>query len=289
MRYQEPVYRPPSEAHSYLLHVTYGCSHNECIYCAMYRTKRFEVRPLEQVLEDIEEAARAVPDTRRVFLLDGDALTLTRARLEPVLVALNEHFPELQRVSAYSNAVSVLRKSDEDLQALRALKFQVAYLGLESGDPETNQHVIKGSSIDEQVEAVQRAQAAGIKMSVMVLLGIAGRARSREHAIATGEVLSRMDPRYISCLCVTPVPGTPLFEEFEAGRFVLPSPEETLEELRLIVEHTHVSAAVFRSNHASNYLPLGGRLPADRESLLRSIQAAQSGQTPLTPESQRGL
>ena len=289
MRYREPVYRPPSEANSYLLHVTYGCSHNECTYCAMYRTKRFEVRPLDKILEDIERAATVMPDTRRVFLLDGDALTLARARLEPVLVALNERFPKLQRVSAYSNAVSVLNKSDEDLRALRALKFQVAYLGLESGDPETNQHVIKGASIDQQVEAVQRAQAAGIKMSVMVLLGIAGKARSRQHATATGEVLSRMDPRYISCLCVTPVPGTPLFEDFESGRFELPSPEETLEELRLIVEHTHVSASVFRSNHASNYLPLGGRLPADRESLLRAIRAAQSGQIPLKPESMRGL
>lgn len=289
MRYREPVFRPPSEANSYLLHVTYGCTHNKCTYCAMYRTKRFEVRPPAEVLEDIEAATKIMPDTRRVFLLDGDALSLSAKRLMPTLEALNEAFPELQRVGAYANASSILSKTDEELQELRRLKLSIGYLGLESGDPEVNQDIIKGASIDEQVEAVQRAQAAGIKMSVMALLGVAGKEKSRQHAKATGEVFSRMDPRFVSCLCVTPVPGTPLFDEVEAGRFEMLEPEETLEELRLIVEHTHVSGAVFRANHASNYLPLGGRLPADRERLLQTIEAAQAGRISLKPEYLRGL
>ena len=289
MRYQEPVFRPPSEANSYLLHVSYGCTHNKCTYCAMYRTKRFSVRPLEEVLEDIEVAKTALAGTRRVFLLDGDALTLATKRLVPVLETLRDAFPELQRVGAYANAGSVLNKTDEELRQLAALKLRIGYLGLESGDPETNQSIVKGASIDEQVEAVRRAQANGIKMSVMVLLGVAGRARSREHAIATGEVLSRMNPRYIGCLCVTPVPGTPLYDDFDAGRFELLEPEATLEELRLILEHTRVSGAVFRANHASNYLPVGGRLPADRERLLGMIEAAQRGEISLKPEYLRGL
>jgi len=289
VRYRDPVFRPPSEAHSYLLHVTYGCSHNECTYCGMYLTKKFEVRPLEEVLEDIGMAKRALPGTRRVFLLDGDALTLATKRLVPVLEALNEAFPELQRVGAYANAVSILGKTDEELAALRELKLGIGYLGLESGDPETNQRIVKGSTIEEQVEAVRRAQAAGIKMSVMALLGVAGRERSREHAIATGEVFSAMDARFLSCLTVTPVPGTPLHAEWRAGRFELLDPEETLEELRLILEHTHVSGAVFRANHASNYLPIGGRLPADRERLLATIEAAQRGEISLKPEFLRGL
>ena len=289
MRYREPVFRPPSEARSYLLHVTYGCSHNECTYCAMYLSKKFEVRPFDEVLEDIREAARQMPQTRKVFLLDGDAMTLSTKRLVPVLEALNEHFPELHRVGAYANAVSVLRKTDEELEQLRALKLGIGYLGLESGDPETNAKIIKGSTIEEQIEAVRRAQAAGIKMSVMALLGVAGRERSRQHAIATGEVFSKMDPRFASCLTVTPVPGTVLHADLEAGRFELLDPDETLEELRLIIEHTHVTGTIFRANHASNYLPIGGRLPADRERLLQTIEAAQRGEISLKPEFLRGL
>ena len=289
MRYREPVFRPPSEANSYLLPVTDGCSHNECTYCAMYITKRFSVRPEHEVLEDIEEAARRMPDTRRVFLLDGDALTISAKRLIPILESLRAHFPQLQRVGAYANAISVNNKTDEELRELKRLGLGIAYIGLETGDEVVNDRIVKGATIDEQVDAVQRAQAAGIKMSVMTLLGMGGRERSEVHAIETGKVLTRMDPRFISCLTVTPVEGTPLYEDVEAGRFELITPEETLRELELLLEHTHVSGAVFRSNHASNYLPLGGRLPADRERLLAAVRAGQRGDVALKPEWLRGL
>jgi radical SAM superfamily enzyme YgiQ (UPF0313 family) len=289
MRYRDPVYRPPSEADSYLLHVTYGCSHNRCTYCAMYRTKRFEVRPEAEVMEDVALAARLMPETRRVFLLDGDALTLSTRRLTPILEALRAAFPRLQRVGSYANAGSVLSKTDAELRALRDLGLTIGYLGLETGDPETCARIAKGATVEEETEAVQRAQAAGMKMSVMVLLGIAGRERSREHAIATGRVLSAMDPRFISCLCVTPVPGTEMYDDVQGGQFALPSPEETLDELRLILEHTDVGGAVFRSNHASNWLPLGGRLPADKARLLAAIDAARRGEVPLRPSWARGL
>jgi radical SAM superfamily enzyme YgiQ (UPF0313 family) len=289
MRYQEPVFRPPSEADSYLLPVTNGCSHNECTYCAMYLSKTFRVRPEAEVLEDIAEAARRFPQTRRVFLLDGDALTVAARRLVPVLEALRAAFPHLQRVSSYANAISIGNKSDEELRTLRALGLSLAYIGLETGDPIVNDRIVKGATIDEQVEAVQRAQAAGIKMSVMTLLGMGGRERSEEHAVATGEVLSRMDPRFISCLTVTPVEGTPLYADVQRGAFELITPEETLRELELLLEHTHVSGAVFRSNHASNYLPLGGRLPADRERLLETVRAGRRGEVALKPEWLRGL
>ncbi len=289
MRYREPVYRPPSEANSYLLHVTYGCSHNKCTYCAMYLSKTFEVRPEQEVLEDIREAARLMPQTRRVFLLDGDALTLSAKRLLPILDALREAFPSLQRVGAYANAVSINSKTDEDLRALKEAGIGIAYLGLETGDPVTNERIVKGASIEDQIQAVRRAQAAGIKMSVMALLGMGSRDRSHEHAVETGKVLSAMDARFISCLCVTPVPGTPLHAEVEAGRFEVLEPEETLAELETLVEHLDVTASVFRSNHASNYLPLGGRLPADKERLLEAIRAARRGEVDLRPEWARGL
>lgn len=289
MRYVGPVYRPPSEADSYLLQVTLGCSHNECTYCAMYRHKTFSARPLEEVLADVREAGRLAPDTRRVFLLDGDAMTLSTARLVPVLEALHAAFPRLQRVGSYVNAVSVLRKSDDDLRRLAALKLSIGYLGLETGDEVTAKAIVKGATVADEVLAVRRAQGAGIKMSVMVLLGMGGRARSKEHAQATAAALSEMDARFISCLCVTPVPGTPLHAAAAAGRFELPTPLETLDELETIVRDTRVSGSVFRSNHASNHLPLAGRLPADRERLLEAIDAARRGELPLVPDDWRGL
>lgn len=289
MRYMEPVFRPPSEADSYLLHVTYGCSHNECSYCAMYLTKRFSLRPETEVLEDIAEAGRRMPDTRRVFLLDGDALTAPTRRLVPVLQALRTAFPDLQRVGSYANAISINAKSDAELGELKSLGLSIAYLGLETGHEETSRKIVKGATIEEQVRAVQRAQAAGIKMSVMVLLGIAGRSASLEHARDTARVLNAMDPRFVSCLCVTPVPGTPLHAQVESGAFELPSPPEILEELRVLVAGLELSATVFRSNHASNWLPLGGRLPADKQRLLAAIDLARAGGIPLKPEWQRGL
>jgi radical SAM superfamily enzyme YgiQ (UPF0313 family) len=289
VRYLGPVYRPPSEADSYLLQVTIGCSHNECTYCAMYRHKSFAARPLDQVLEDVSEAGRRFPGTRRVFLLDGDAMTLGTARLIPVLEALRRAFPRLQRVGSYVNAVSVLRKSDEELARLKDLGLGIGYLGLETGDPVTTERIVKGATVEEQVEAVRRAQAAGIKMSVMVLLGMGGRARSREHAEATADALCAMDPRYVSCLCVTPVPGTPLFDQVARGDFEMVTPEETLDELATILRRVRLSGAVFRSNHASNYLPLAGRLPADRDRLLAEVDAARRGEVPLVPEAFRGL
>ncbi len=255
----------------------------------MYRHKTFSARPLPEVLEDVEAAGRRFPRTTRGFLLDGDAMTLSTARLAPVLEALNVAFPRLARVGSYVNAVSVLRKTDEDLRRLRDLKLTIGYLGLETGDPVTAERIVKGATVEEEVEAVRRAQAAGIKMSVMVLLGMGGRERSREHAERTAEALTAMDPRYVSCLCVSPVPGTPLFDQVSAGTFQPILPEETLDELRTIVGQTQVSGAVFRSNHASNYLPLSGRLPADRERLLAEIDAARRGEVPLTPEEFRGL
>ena len=224
MRYVGPVYRPPSEADSYLLQVTLGCSHNECTYCAMYRHKTFSARPLEEVLADVREAGRLAPDTRRVFLLDGDAMTLSTARLVPVLEALHAAFPRLQRVGSYVNAVSVLRKSDDDLRRLAALKLSIGYLGLETGDEVTAKAIVKGATVADEVLAVRRAQAAGIKMSVMVLLGMGGRARSKEHAQATAAALSEMDARFISCLCVTPVPGTPLYDGGGRGALRIADP-----------------------------------------------------------------
>ena len=289
MRYVEPVFRPPSEARSYLLHVTYGCSHNECSFCAMYLTKTFRVRPMEEVLEDLAMAARTIPETEKVFLLDGDAMTLAPDRLLPVLEALRETFPKLRRVGAYSNAASVLRKSDEDLRRLKEAGLSILYFGLESGDDRTLERIDKGATADEVVESVSRANEFGFKTSVMGLLGIAGRERWRQHAEATARAVSRMNPRFFSLLTATPVEGTRFFDEVEAGTITLPRPDETLEELEVILEGLDCRNTVFRCNHASNYLPLGGRLPNDKERLTEAVRAARRGDTALRPEWLRGL
>ena len=219
MRYVEPVFRPPSEARSWLLAVTTGCSHNRCSFCAMYRTKRFRVRPESEVMEDIARAKRTLGDVQRVFLLDGDAFVLSAAKLLRVLAALREAFPGLGRVGTYVNAGNVASKSDEELRALAAAGLRIGYLGLESGDPDLVARIVKGATVDEMVSAVRRAQDAGMRMSVMALLGLAGREGSLAHARGTAEALNRMQPRFVSFLTVTPVAGTPLGEDTEAGRF----------------------------------------------------------------------
>ncbi len=285
----EPVFRPPSEANSYLLPVTTGCSHNDCTYCAMYLAKRFRVRPEKEVLEDLAMAKATLGDVRRVFLLDGDAFVLSARKLLRILAAVRETFPGLQRVGAYINAANVAAKTDDELRDIADAGLTIGYLGLESGDPETVTRIRKGASVDEMVEAVRRAQAAGIRMSVMSLLGMGGREHSLRHARATAAALNRMQPRFAAFLTVTPVEGTVLHEELDEGRFELITPEESLRELREIVLHLELAGSIFRANHASNYLPLKGRFPGDRERLLETIDAALDGRISLKPEYLRGL
>jgi radical SAM superfamily enzyme YgiQ (UPF0313 family) len=307
MRYYGNVVRPPSEAWSYILQITYGCSHNKCTFCSTYLDKPFQVRPAKEVLEDIEMARSYVPHTRRVFLADGNALVLSTQRLVPILNALDKAFPNLERVSIYANAQDILRKSEEELDTLYCKKLGLIYMGLESGDEEILQRVRKGATAAEMIEAVKKAQAVspstalrrgsgqgsghGLKTSVIGILGMGERERSREHAIATGQVVSAMDPAYFSLLTLMIVPGTELYREYKAGEFVLIEPLEMLAEMRVMIQHMEgLTHCVFRTNHASNYLPLAGTLPQDKERLLATLdRALAQGESVLRPESLRAL
>lgn len=294
MRYYGNVVRPPSEAWSYILQITYGCSHNKCTFCSTYLDKPFRVRPAKEVLEDIEMARSYIPHTRRVFLADGNALVLSTRRLVTILDALNEAFPNLERVGIYANAQDVLRKSDEELATLYCKKLGIIYIGLESGDDEILRRVKKGATAAEMIEAVRKAQAVGFKMSVIGILGLGERQRSREHAIATGQVVSAMDPAYFSLLTLMVVPGTELHQQWKAGQFVLIEPLEMLKEMRVMIQHIEgVTCCVFRTNHASNYLPLAGTLPQDKERLLATLDRAlvhlARGESALRPEYLRAL
>ena len=287
--YQEPLFRPPSEAQSLILQATLGCSHNRCAFCSMYRTKRFTVRPFAALQAEIAAARRALsPDVGRVFLADGDAMCLSARRLIAILDALNTAFPQLQRVSAYANARDVASKSDPELAELRRRKLKLLFLGLESGDDETLRAVCKGATVAEIVTAVKRASAAGISTSVMVLIGLAGRQRSLEHARLSADAVNRMAPTYTALLTYTPVPGTPLQQQIDQGRFELPGPMESLAEIREFVRNLDC-ATYFTCNHASNYLPLRGRMPSAKREMLACLDAALAGMIPLRPEFLRGL
>ena len=289
LAYDPPLFRPPSEADSLILQVTLGCSHNRCTFCSMYRTKRFRIRPLEELRAEIAEARRLLgPEVPRVFLADGDAFCLSSRRLVPVLDALGEAFPRLRRVGLYANARDVLRKTDSELAELRARKLGIVYLGLESGDDVVLAAIEKGATADEMVLAAVRARSAGIATSVMVLVGLAGREGSLAHARRSAEAVNRMAPTYTSLLTYTPVPGSPLFERVRRGEIALLGPLESLEEIRELVRglscETHLSC-----NHASNWLPLRGRIPGSRDAILRALDDAIAGRIPLRPESLRGL
>ncbi len=289
MRYEGKLYRPPSEADSLIVQATIGCSWNHCTYCDMYREKEFRVRDLDDTLRDLKNAAASVGrDVEKLFVADGDALILPMDHWIAILELSKRVFPNLRRVSCYAMARNVLDKSEDELRQLRALGLSLLYLGPESGDDATLKKIAKGDTAERHVEAAKRARAAGMEQSVIVLLGIDPE-RSDEHARATGELITRMDPEFFSALTVTVVPGTPLATLEKRGKYKAPNVEALLQELRTMIEHANPTRAVFRTNHASNYLPLAGELPRDRDALLRVIDRALSGKIPLRPERMRGL
>lgn len=290
MRYDEPLFRPPSEAESFILQATLGCSWNACTYCAMYREKRYRVRPLPEVLADIAEAgARFGAEVRHVFVADGDPLSMPLDHWVPILSALAAAFPRLRRVSTYATARNLLEKTPAELARLRELGLSLLYIGPESGDDVTLRRIAKGANAADHVEAARKAREAGLDQSLIFLLGAGGRERSEVHARASGRLASAMDPKFLSTLTLTVVPGTPLARLEDQARFELPDVQGLLTELRWFLEEAHLSAAIFRSNHASNYLPIGGRLPRDREAILATLDEALAGRLPLRPEWARGL
>lgn len=290
MRYEGKLYRPPSEAHSYILQASIGCSWNKCTYCDMYREKSFRLRDLDEVLADVVMAKEALgPRVEKVFVADGDALVMGIDRWEPILVALHEAFPRLRQVSCYAMATNVTAKTAVELARLRELGLSLLYIGPETGDPATFKRIAKGQGYDEHVEAAAMARAAGMRQSVIFLLGAAGIERSDEHARGSAKLATAMDPEYLAALTLTVVPATPLAKLEKSGRFELPGVDGLLRELRTFVALAAPTSAVFRTNHASNYLPIGGRLPTDRAAILSVIDAALAGEVPLRPERHRGL
>ena len=289
MRYEGKIYRPPSEADSFILQATIGCSWNHCTYCDMYREKSFRVRDLKATLEDIDRAASGMgAHVDKVFVADGDALVLPLEHWLPILERCRRRFPRLARVSCYAMARNVLDKTAEELGRLREAGLSLLYIGPESGDDLTLKRIAKGDDAEAHIEAARRAKAADMKLSVIALLGIAME-RSEEHARATGALVTKMDPEFFSALTVTVVPNTPLAKLTSRGRFEVPGVPALLRELRTMIDEARPTDAVFRTNHASNHLPIAGRLPRDRAKLVGVIDLALQGRIPLRPERARGL
>jgi radical SAM superfamily enzyme YgiQ (UPF0313 family) len=289
MDYQGIIIRPPSEANSIILQVTRGCSHNKCTFCGTYQGVRFGIKPESIVEKDISFAAQYCKRQRRVFITDGDALVLPQTYLEPLLYKIRDALPWITRIGLYGNAKSIKSKTLDQLKALRKAGLGIVYMGLETGDDLTLGKIRKGFNAQAIVEMGKRVIDAGIKLSVTVLLGLAGPDRSRIHAEETGRALTAMDPNHVGALSLMILPGTPLGRDYEEGRFELIGPEDMLRELRTMMTHTDLTKGLFHANHASNYLPIKARFPKDKEAAIGLIDQALAGEIALKPEFLRAL
>jgi radical SAM superfamily enzyme YgiQ (UPF0313 family) len=290
MKYEGMIYRPPSEADSLILQVTVGCSYNRCTFCHSFQGKPFRIKSFEEIKEDIDEISPYGP-IPRVFLADGDALIIPQEDLVRILGYLKEKIQGLERVGIYANAVDVLQKSADELVELKELGLGIIYLGLESGNPEVLKRIKKNATVEQMIRAAARVKEAGILLSITVLLGIGGVELSQQHAEDTGKVLSEMDPEYVGALSLIIVPGTPIERELASGKLVLPTPFELIRELGTMIANCRFTNCFFASNHASNYLPLRIRMPAEKEKALDLIRQVLERKDPelLRPEYMRAL
>ena len=278
MHYSGTVYRPPSEAYSLIVQTTVGCSHNQCAFCNMYKDKKFALCDMAQVLGDLQWARDAYPKVERIFLADGDALILPMESLLEILAQIRRLFPECRRVSTYASPKSILGKSPEDLRTLREAGLAFAYLGLETGNEALLKKINKGVTVAQQIEAGQKLKAAGLTLSVTAINGLSGSNGDwRAHAVDTAKALNAMMPDFIALLTLRVYTGTVMAQWVASGELVEPTPMELIRETKLILENLDCPGAVFRSNHASNYLALAGTLNQDRASMIAQCDAALQG------------
>ncbi|WP_347490987.1 radical SAM protein [Desulfoscipio sp. XC116] len=291
MHLEPPVFRPPSEAFSLILQLTIGCRHNACTFCGMYKGKTYRSRTWDEIKNDIDICSSQMKSIERVFLADGDALAADTPLILKTAFYLDKKFPDLKRISMYAGPKDILAKSLDELKEIRASGVELLYLGVESGSNNILQAVCKGVSAEEMVKAGQKALKTGFGLSVTIINGLGGTALWEEHAKETGKVISAIDPTYLGALTLMPVPNTVLYHQIQQGGFTLPNAMQILQEMKYLLENLHLTHCVFRTNHASNYLPLRGILNKDSDSLITILEQAiaQPDTIPLRPESRRGL
>ena len=274
MKYEGTVYRPPSEARSWILQATIGCSHNRCTFCSMYKDKSFRIRKTEEIIQEIHEAGRLYGNLKRIFIADGDALMIRTEDLVLIIGELKNTFPECERIGIYASPKSIHLKSDADLKTLKEAGLGIAYLGLESGSDDILKAVKKGDTRGGIISAGRKIKEAGLKLSVTVISGLGGRENWEDHARETARAVNMIRPDYLGLLTLMTEPGTELWDQVESGEFSLLSPYEIAQETLLMLSQLDSPGCVFRSNHASNYVALKGTLNRDREEMINALETA---------------
>ena len=274
LNYEEPLYRPPCEAGSLIIQVTLGCPHNRCAFCGMYKMKKYRVRDVEEVKADLRRARLVYRHVESIFLADGNTIAMNAERLREVVSYARRLFPEAERISCYGGARFIKGRSVEALRRLRQAGLTTLYFGLESGDDEVLAAMNKGVDSEDMIRAALKVKEAGIDLSVYILLGLGGEERWRQHAENTARVLNAMQPHYIRPRTLYLLPGTPLYREAQEGRFREASGETVMRELEVLLNMLEVGDAWFLSDHISNYVPIYGHLPEDRDKMLSSVRMA---------------
>jgi len=273
LSYIEPVFRPPSEWKSLILQVTNGCSWNKCTFCDMYKDEQKSFKPKSIV--EIESELKSLVDNgylvKRVFLADGDAMSLSMRRLKEILQIINQYFPKIQRVSSYCLPRNLLNKSVAELEELQEMGLQIMYVGCETGDTELLNLVNKGESFESSLNALRKIKDAGIKSSVMILNGLGGSKYSKQHALASAELMNQAQPEYLSTLVLEFPFGSERFEKGFNGEWKVLSKLELFQEMLLLITNLNLNKTIFRSDHASNYLILKGILGRDKTRLINEI------------------
>lgn len=291
VKYDEPLFRPPSEAGSLILQITLGCTWNKCAFCEMYSSKKFSIKKDEDIIAEIDAVARIQPDIRKIFLADGNPVVLSTNKMMTVLNAINKVFPKVRRVSTYANPKDILSKSPEELKELKNAGLKLIYVGIETGDDELLKMVNKDETFSSTIEGLLKAKEAGIKLSVMILNGLGGLKYSKQHAINSAKILNNVQPEYASVLVLSFPFGLDHYIKRFKGDYIPMNITELLKEMELFISDTELQSTIFRSNHASNYLVLSGILPQAKNQFLEQIRhAIQNPDTAnLREEWQRGL
>lgn len=277
MQYEGDVYRPPSEARSLIIQVTIGCSHNTCTFCHMYTGKQFRIRKREEILADLEECSREFGKyVRRVFFADGDALIVKTPLLLELLAYVKDHFPNVERVTAYGTASDVLRKSEEELRALANAGLEMVYLGAESGDDEILLQIKKGQTAAELIEAGRKLKRCGIKTSVTLISGLGGPEGMEKHALGSARLINEMNPEYAAILSLQLREDSPMAQEVLRGERKLLTADQTVEETEIFLNAIDSPGTIFRSNHASNYVSLAGVFNDDIPEMLEQLEDAKA-------------
>ena len=274
MKYDAPIYRPPSEAYSLIIQVTLGCTYNKCTFCSAFQSKTFRVRSMDDIKADLKEAREIYPSVEKIFLADGDSLILPTSYLLEILIYIRELFPECQRIGTYGSPRAINLKTVDELKKLKKNGLGIVYMGLESGNDEVLRFVNKGVNSLEMVTAGRKIKESGIPLSITVISGLGGRARIKEHAIDTARVLNQIDPEYVGLLTLILVEGTVMYIQRQSGEFSVLTPKEIMMETKLMLQELDLTDCVFRANHASNYLPLKGTLPKDKPMLIEMLNKA---------------